>query len=409
MKIKIIILLFFVGLCSVCHGNCSVAPSVPFTAAGYRTYAAWCSGCGGTPSNANGMSCTPGSTRGGGQYSGGSHLRVEQQMMLNVGSNLLRGMVQDFFTFGNDPAEEATRAQRAEQLRREAYARELQRLELERQKKEATFQKLSKELKDTGNLETSLALKGVDNSGELKMKIDEEEAKPLIPKTECNQAQAKLSELEAHGLKTFDEQIEKTKKIIEQAKEAQQKMKTERAQIFADYAAGLLSDRVKDFATNVKTIRKLKTQVMDLSLSPSETLKLKTWVENGITLGNGVIDASEKAAIAKDFNFSDPDPKKSKRKQMLAALNDFNKRFMADTGAWELAGETLAEGLGPAGPFAFKTGVLGIKAIANIGETKLEKDLAKEENQHLSNMVRTREELIKKIDSMKKELTEKCN
>ncbi len=82
---------------------------------------------------------------------------------------------------------------------------------------------------------------------------------------------------------------------------------------------------------------------------------------------------------------------------------------MADTGAWELAGETLAEGLGPAGPFTFKTGVLGIKAIAMIGEAKIEKDLANEEKQHLANMLRTREELVKKIDTMKKELAEKCN
>ena len=49
------------------------------------------------------------------------------------------------------------------------------------------------------------------------------------------------------------------------------------------------------------------------------------------------------------------------------------------------------------------------QAIANIGEAKIEKDLAQEEKQHLSNMMRTREELIKKISDMKKELAEKCH
>lgn len=246
------------------------------------------------------MSCSPGTNWGGGHSSGGSGLKVEQQMMLNVGSNLLRGMIQDFFTFGDDPAEEAARAQRAEQLRQEAYARELLRQEKERQRKEASFQKLSQELKD------------VDHSSELKLKLDDEDNKPLIPKTECNLASLKLNELETHGLKTFDEQIEKTQKIIEQSKEIQEKMKTERSKLFGEYAASILSDRIKDFATNVKVIRKLKTQILDLPLAPQETLKLKNWIDNGITLGNGVIDSSEKIATAKEFNFSDPDPKKIK-------------------------------------------------------------------------------------------------
>ncbi len=387
--------------------DCNSAPAVPYNAAGYSTYASWCRSCGGTPSNVSGMSCNPGPHWNSAASSQGtsSNLRPEQQIILNVGSNLLRGLIQDFFS--DDPAQELARRQRAEQLRREAIERERLRQELERQKKEASYQKLSKELKDLPSDSNKLNVKDA-NDTQLSLKLDDDENTPLLPKTECTEAQAKLNEMENHGIKIFDEQIKKIQAIIDEAKQAREKSKTANAELAGEFVANIVADRVKDFTVNVRTIRQLKVELTSIPLDPKETLKLKKWIENGITTGNGVIDATEKAKAANAFNFSDPDPKINKRKQMLIALSEFNGKFMADTGAWELAGETLSNGLGPAGPFAFKTAVLGIKSAANFGSMKLDEAEINEQKYHLGNMIKMKTELAQKITNLKKELQEKC-
>lgn len=237
-------------------------------------------------------------------------------------------------------------------------------------------------------------------------------APPPVKPFDCKENGALVARLEVEGLKRLDINIGKTRKMIKQAEEGKGTADRELAVIAGEAVAGKLADAMKDFVTNQKTIVAMEKQLHKLTAGTSvmnaDKAKLEAWLKNGLEASSLVIDTYDVAKKAKAVNFSDP-KNASRKAQMLAALTEFNTKFMNDTGAWELAGEKLAAGLGPAGPAAFKTAVLGINVAANRGDKMLSENDLNEQKYHLGNMQKTRSEMAQKIKDLKKEIKEKCN
>lgn len=154
----------------------------------YPSYAEWCSQCGGTPYNTNGVGCTPGSNWGGsgsssgvGSYSGGGYspqLAVAGALGYSLGYAIGQWLVG-----GGDDGQSAARAEAArlreqarlleeERLRQEAEAERVRLLELKKKEllKEMKGGYNSGELTPKGFSSGELAYKTVSASRDLKYK-----------------------------------------------------------------------------------------------------------------------------------------------------------------------------------------------------------------------------------------------
>jgi hypothetical protein len=223
---------------------------------------------------------------------------------------------------------------------------------------------------------------------------------------------AELAErLKEEGLRRLDINIGKTRALIRQAEEGKAEADREAVKMAAEVVAGKLADSMKDFARNQETLKAMEKQLQGLrartSVFSADHEKLSHWVESGVTGGNGVLDAYEKIKAAKAFNFDDP-ANGPMRDQLMSALSQFNSGFMADTGAWELAGEHLSATLGPAGPVMFKSAVLGIKVAANRGSKMIAESDLNEQKYHLGNMMKARAELAHKIKVLERQVASHC-
>ena len=91
-------------------------------------------------------------------------------------------------------------------------------------------------------------------------------------------------------------------------------------------------------------------------LTPAQIKAAREWIDNGVKYSDDLVDAVK---MSYKYN-SDGGPKNKEQaegygRKALAALDDFNSRFMNDAGGWEFAGEHLSEaGFGPAGKLLFK-------------------------------------------------------
>lgn len=277
---------------------------------------------------------------------------------------------------------------------------------------EAERQRLIKEREDKMDAEAAgtLALLGPSSSGTTS---DEDLLrKPAVKKFDCEESLLLAHRLEKEGLKKIDINVGKTQKMIKQAEEGSAAANKELAVISGEALAGKLADKMKDFATNQDTIRAMEKKLQELtahnSVSNADTEKLKVWLETGIESGNSVIDSYEALKKSKKVKMTDVEADAS-RERMLEKLGEFNDKFMNDTGAWELAGEHLSKALGPAGPVAFKTAVLGIKLTANRGAKMISENDLNEQKYHLGNMMKTRAEMAQKIKNLRKRHKEECS
>ncbi len=226
----------------------------------------------------------------------------------------------------------------------------------------------------------------------------------------CGEATSLADRLEKEGLEKLDINLDKTRKMIKQAEEGKSEADTKLVSIAGDAVAGELVDKMEDFATNHKTIFAMKKKLQQMTANPSNqhigTKKLKAWLELGIGTGNAVIDSYE--VHKKTWAIKGSDPSNATKKQMLSALAEYNEKFLADTGAWELAGEHLSKALGPAGNVAFKTTLLGIKVAANRGAKMISENDLNEQKYHLGNMMKIRAEMAQKVKTLRKQVQEKC-
>lgn len=382
----------------------------------WSQYSSWCSSCGGTPyQDSSGGGCRPGSNWGGRSSSSGSSTRSaspsagsygsgalppSQQIMLDV----MKGGIDQMF---RQPSPEETAAKRQQE-----WAAEQARIAAEMER-----QRLIKEKNDKMDAEANKTLSLVSaevaaNTSDEDLLKEAPDPTPVPEPFNCKEKQELAHRLETEGLKRMDIHMGKTRKLIKQAEEGSTAADKEAAGIAGDLVAGKLADKMKDFMKSQETLKAMEKQLQQLrtrtSVSSADHEKLAHWIEEGVNGGNGVIDAYEKIKAAKAFNFSDP--KNGPRKaQILKALEEFNSGFMADTGAWELAGEHLSKTLGPVGPVAFKTAVLGIKVAVNRGNKMISENDLNEQKYHLGNMMKTRSEMVQKIKNLKVEIKNKCN
>jgi len=414
------LLALFLAFTSAFAVDCN-NPPVPtggrISGAWWSQYSSWCTACGGTPYQDNtGGGCRPGPNWGGnkgaaaGGTPGGAPLdsHIQQAVSAGVSGQISAGDATALVGMGilgnallaqPSAAELEARRQREWEAQQAAIAAEAER---QRQIKEKN-DRMDAEAAGTLDL---LGPRTASNAS------DEDLLKPAPAKPfDCKETSEKIARFEKEGLRRLDINIGKTNKMIQQAEAGKKGADRELAEIAGEQVAGKLADHMKDFATNHKTILAMEKQLQkltaDTSVMSADKEKLKKWLENGIDAGNEVMGIYETAKKAKEVNFSDP--KNGPRKeQMLAALEEFNTKFMNDTGAWELAGEKLAAGLGPAGPAVFKSAVLGIKVSANRGAKMISENDLNEQKYHLGNMQKTRAEMVQKIKEMKKQMHEKC-
>lgn len=137
--------------------NCSSAPNNGW-GGNYSSYADWCSRCGGSPSNSNGVSCTPGPNWG---RTGGNSSTAN--------ANMYNGFYQLGYQFGrwlmssnSNPQADLQRQQMMAELQRRQAEAEQQHREEEARRLAAMYNRLSATLKLTGL--PSLQLKDVASS-----------------------------------------------------------------------------------------------------------------------------------------------------------------------------------------------------------------------------------------------------
>lgn len=380
------------------------------SSAWWSQYSSWCSACGGTPYQDNtGGGCRPGPNWGG-RKSGGSSSRSgaasvptprgpdpAQQVMTEV----LKLGINELFRQPT-PEEQAASRQRAAEAEQRRLAVELERL------------RLAKEKSDRMDAEADTLL-GLAAAPVPARTSDEDllmERPPPPPEPfDCKGSTELAERLREQGLRRLDINIGKTQQLIRQAEEGKAQADREAVQMAAEVAAGKLADSMMEFAKNQETLKAMERQLQGLrrrtSVYSADHERLAHWVESGVTGGNGVLDIYEKVKAAKAFNFSDP-ANGPMKEQFVFALSQFNSGFMADTGAWELAGEHLSATLGPTGPVMFKTAVLGIKVAANRGSKMIAEGDLNEQKYHLGNMMKIRAELAHKIKVLEREVGAQC-
>lgn len=411
----LLFLLFFSFTASAVDCNNHPKPAGGrISGAWWSEYSSWCTACGGTPyQNSSGGGCNPGPNWGGAKSATATPQPGAQPMDHHIQQAVSAGMSGQISAedatalvgmgiLGNallaqpSPAELEARRQREWEMQQAAIA-----AEQERQRK-------IKEKNDRMDAEAAGTLALLDTG-----KVSDEDLLKTPPRPfDCKATADKVAKYEAEGLKRLDINIGKARKVIKQAEEGKSKANRELAEIAGEAAAGKMADVMQDFVKNQKTIAAMEKQLQKLaagnSVTNADKEKLQAWIDNGLKAGGAMIDTYETAKKAKAVDFADP-KNASRKEQMLAAMEEFNNKFMNDTGAWELAGEHLSAGLGPAGPAVFKASVLGIKVAANRGAHYISENDLNEQKYHLGNMEKTRAEMAQKIKDMKKQMQqEKC-
>jgi len=409
MKIFIHLVTIFVLLESAQAINCNSAPQGKLGGTWWRKYSAWCTACGGTPyQGSGGGGCRPGPNWGGRNRSNSGGSSNYGTRGRSVGNQMIYNAVQEGM---NQLFRQPTPQELAAKRQRE-WAAEQARIaaEIERQR-------LIKEKNDRMDAEANETLSLIDEAPSAMSDEDLLAESPVTTasleekKFDCTATVDLINRLKDPGLKHLDINIGKTEKIIKQAEVESKSADREAAIIAGNLLAGKLADKMANFASNQKTILAMEKQLMKLrkrkSTSKADIEKLQKWISAGITGGNGVMDAYEKTKAAKAFDFSDP-KNTTNKEQMLTALGEFNAKFMADTGAWELAGETLAKTLGPGGVFAFKSAVLGIKVTVNRGNKMIAVKNLNEQKYLLGSMMKTRSEMSVKVNQLTDQYQTNC-
>jgi|GEM_PF-6968308 len=370
---------------------------------GRAEWANWCVSCGGTV-NDNARSCDRGPNWKGGDGSGAvsygngsTDWRVS--LFSEVGVPLIRDAVQSFFH--TDPAQEAARLTRIRQLEEEALERQRQAAQMKQQKMEETHRRLLPQMKE---MSPTLAPLG------LKLGKDAEPppaARTPLPKFDCPKTQLSLNRMETEVLKTMDDQITRLRELSRASSDEMRNVLLEKGQeLLEDYAL----NQVKDFMTSRKAIDKMRSQLGLLKgklerLRPSQVRRLEIWLKMGLDGTERVLTAHE---TSKELKFADPVEGKSRAVQMLKAVEEFNEQFLNENDAWELAGEHLSKALGPAGPFAFKTAVLGIEVTSTIGDALIHRGVAQKVARHAEAVERAKVNVVHKIWELKRQLRNHC-
>jgi len=150
--------------------NCSSPPNSGW-GGNYSSYAAWCSACGGTPSNSSGVSCTPGPNWGrtGGNSAGNAYGGLNQagyQLGYQLGYALGRWL----FGSNSNPQAELQKQQMMEELQRRQAEAERLHQEEEARRLAAMYNRLAATLKLNGLPNLQLKEVGGNNPG-LRLKL----------------------------------------------------------------------------------------------------------------------------------------------------------------------------------------------------------------------------------------------
>lgn len=178
-----------------------------------------------------------------------------------------------------------------------------------------------------------------------------------------------------------------------------------------------LEDRLKEFVKAKKQLQLMKHELDALEkgvglrekgrkLTPAQIKAAREWIDTGVKYSDDLVDA-----VKMSYKYNSDGGHKNKEqaegygRKALAALDDFNSRFMNDTGGWEFAGEHLSEaGFGPAGKLLFKQAVLGIKLSADAGSAIIDANSIRgyKEQQEILELERSKR--LERISELKQEL-----
>jgi len=352
------LLLLFVA--KTVAADCSHPPSSSFSASGYSAYASWCRSCGGTPSNANGMSCTPGSDWG---KAGGAGAGLTPQQQLEMG---LIKMGADQLMEGLDmngekaKAERARRLQLQQQLERDRRARE----EIEERELAVRHEEMAGQMKDmtAGN---EIRLKD-DSSAPILLKTDEPSGRPII---NCSELKTKHDRMK-RGLKTQEDFIVRAEKQIASAKASRAEANQQARSAFFEAALGESLSMAK---TTLKKSSILKTRITQMRAQGTSTEDIKKWLVKMKLVDESAEKIEELSkltgATLAGHNFGVQ--LQSANKTMGDRLWEANS-FLVESGLAESVGEKLAEtGAGPLGGLAFRAAKAAIEVGVAMGDGHL--------------------------------------
>lgn len=236
----------------------------------------------------------------------------------------------------------------------------------------------------------------------------------------CRSAAETVARLEG-SLPKLEADMAKNRRLIDDAeqgiKAAAADAVKETGSFFYNKKYDELEDRLKDFVKTKKQLQLMKRELDALEkgvglrqkgrkLTPAQIKAAREWIDNGVKYSDDLVDAVK---MSYKYN-TDGGPKNKEQaegygRKALAALDDFNSRFMNDAGGWEFAGEHLAEaGFGPAGKLLFKQAVLGIKLSVDAGSAIIDANSIRgyKEQQEILELERSKR--LERISELKQEL-----
>lgn len=244
-------------------------------------------------------------------------------------------------------------------------------------------------LKSQSSLDLMGQLQGLPQSGSAltisdALAKDSQQKLSLAQKRElCKKATADIEKIQS-GLHFLDEAMDKNQKLINASDrdrgEAVKDAGKESAGYLGGKAADALEDKLKEFAKTRKNLQLMKKQLDEVEkgwgyrknarkLTRKQLMDARKWIDDGVAYGDEVLDS---AKLLDSYNNSSRPHTRADgdaiSKRAIAALKDFNDRFMNDAGGWEFAGEHLSLAVGgPAAKLAFQQAVLGIKLSYDAG------------------------------------------